>query len=253
MLPVERQQKIADILAENGIVLVSRLAEEFGVSELTIRRDLDSMEGNRLLKRTHGGATILRNMNAEPDYLQKAAKFAEEKRRIALKAVEFIEDNDIVMINSGTTASALIKAIMESGMVVTIITNNVDVFDYSDQGRCQVMVTGGVFRSRSRSLVGSMATMGLEGVFANKAFIGVDGFSEEAGMTTPIFEESVVSSMMIRQTRGQVFMVAAHDKFGVISNYRIGPMESLYGIITDKEGAEYLSADSQIGAKVIEA
>ena len=73
MLPVERQQRISDILAENGIVLVSRLAEQFGVSELTIRRDLDQMEENRLLKRTHGGATILRNMNAEPDYLQKAA------------------------------------------------------------------------------------------------------------------------------------------------------------------------------------
>ena len=81
MLPMERQQRITDILQENGIVQVSRLAEEFGVSELTIRRDLDQMEDEGLLKRTHGGATILRNMNAEPHYLQKAAMFAEEKHR----------------------------------------------------------------------------------------------------------------------------------------------------------------------------
>ena len=96
MLPLERQQKISDILSENGIVQVSRLAEEFGVSELTIRRDLDQMEAEGLLKRTHGGATILRNMNAEPHYLQKAAMFAEEKHRIAEKAAELVQDDDIV-------------------------------------------------------------------------------------------------------------------------------------------------------------
>ena len=101
---MERQHRISEILTENGIVQVSRLAEEFGVSELTIRRDLDQMEENGLLKRTHGGATVLRNMNAEPHYLQKAAQFAEEKKRIAQKAVELVEDDDIVMVNSGTTA-----------------------------------------------------------------------------------------------------------------------------------------------------
>ena len=128
MLPMERQQRISDILQENGIVQVSRLAEEFGVSELTIRRDLDQMEESRLLKRTHGGATILRNMNAEPHYLQKAAQFAEEKKRIAQKAAELVEDNDIVMVNSGTTASAVLRALLESGKTITIITNNIDVF-----------------------------------------------------------------------------------------------------------------------------
>ena len=254
MLPVERQQRISDILSENGIVLVSRLAEEFGVSELTIRRDLDQMEENRLLKRTHGGATILRNMNAEPDYLQKAAKFADEKRRIAVKAAELVEDDDIVMVNSGTTASAVLKAIIDSGKAVTIITNNVDVFNYPDvEGRCTIMLTGGVYRSRSRSLSGSMATTPLEGVFANKAFIGVDGFSEDAGLTTPIYEESVISGMMLRHTSGKAFMIATHNKFGVTSNYRIGRIEDIYGIITDKEGAEYLRADSSIKAEIIES
>ena len=254
MLPVERQQIISDILAENGIVLVSRLAERFGVSELTIRRDLDQMEENRLLKRTHGGATVLRNMNAEPDYLQKAASFAEEKRHIARKAAELVQDNDIVMVNSGTTASAVLKAIIESGRSVTIITNNIDVFNYPDTaGRCTIILTGGVYRSRSRSLSGSLSTMPLEGMFANKAFIGVDGISEESGLTTPIFEESVVSRMMLRHTSGKVYVITTHNKIGVTSNYQIGRIDEISGIITDREGAEYFRSDVNMKAEIIEA
>ena len=254
MLPVERQQKISDILAENGIVLVSRLAGQFGVSELTIRRDLDQMEENRLLKRTHGGAKILRNMNAEPDYLQKAASFAEEKRRIALRAAQLVEDNDIVMVNSGTTSSAVLRAIIESGRTVTIITNNIDVFNYPDvEGKCTIILTGGVYRSRSRSLSGSLATTHLEGMFANKAFIGVDGISEDAGLTTPIYEESVVSSMMVRHTSGKVYVITTHNKIGVTSNYRIARLDDVHGIITDKEGAEYFRTDSNLKAEILEA
>ena len=254
MLPLERQQKISDILSENGIVQVSRLAEDFGVSELTIRRDLDQMEEAGLLKRTHGGATILRNLNAEPHYLQKAAMFAEEKRRIAEKAASLVQDDDIVMVNSGTTASAVLGALLESGKMLTIITNNIDVFNHPDTiGRCAIVLIGGSYRSRSRSLSGSLATKSLEGMFANKSFIGVDGISEEAGLTTPIYEESVVSNMMLRHTTGQAFVIATHNKIGVTSNYRIGKVEEIHGIITDREGAEYFRTDSSIKAEIIEA
>lgn len=254
MLPLERQQKISDILSENGIVQVSRLAEDFGVSELTIRRDLDQMEEAGLLKRTHGGATILRNLNAEPHYLQKAAMFAEEKRRIAEKAASLVQDDDIVMVNSGTTASAVLGALLESGKTLTIITNNIDVFNHPDTiGRCAIVLIGGAYRSRSRSLSGSLATKSLEGMFANKSFIGVDGISEEVGLTTPIYEESVVSNMMLRHTTGQAFVIATHNKIGVTSNYRIGKVEEIHGIITDREGAEYFRTDSSIKAEIIEA
>ena len=254
MLPLERQQKISDILSENGIVQVSRLAEDFGVSELTIRRDLDQMEEAGLLKRTHGGATILRNLNAEPHYLQKAAMFAEEKSRIAEKAASLVQDDDIVMVNSGTTASAVLGALLESGKMLTIITNNIDVFNHPDTiGRCAIVLIGGAYRSRSRSLSGSLATKSLEGMFANKSFIGVDGISEEAGLTTPIYEESVVSNMMLRHTTGQAFVIATHNKIGVTSNYRIGKVEEIHGIITDREGAEYFRTDSSIKAEIIEA
>lgn len=254
MLPMERQQRIKDILNENGIVQVSRLAEEFGVSELTIRRDLDQMAESRLLKRTHGGATILRNMNAEPHYLQKAAQFAEEKRRIAAKAAELVEDDDIVMVNSGTTTSAILKALLDSGKILTIITNNIDVFSHPDtMGNCTIILTGGVYRSRSRALSGNMSINLLEGIFANKAFLGVDGISDEAGLTTPIYEESVVSRMMLRHTKGKVFVVCTHNKIGVVSNYQIGKTEEVYGIITDKEGADFFRTDSNVKGQIIEA
>ena len=254
MLPMERQKKITEILAENGIVQVSMLASRFGVSELTIRRDLDQMEEGGLLKRTHGGATILRNMIAEPHYRQKAAMFAEEKRRIAEKAATLVEDNDIVLVNSGTTTSAVLKALLESGKSLTIITNNIDVFSHQDvNGKCTIMLTGGVYRSRSRSLSGSLSILPLEGIFANKAFIGVDGISEQAGFTTPIYEESVVSAMMLRQTSGKAYVVATHNKIGVTSNYRIGRLDEVQGIITDSEGADYFRTDSSFKAEIIEA
>ena len=251
---MERQHRISEILTENGIVQVSRLAEEFGVSELTIRRDLDQMEENGLLKRTHGGATVLRNMNAEPHYLQKAAQFAEEKKRIAQKAVELVEDDDIVMVNSGTTASAVLKALLESGRSITIITNHIDVLIHPDTtGKCTIILTGGVYRSRSRSLSGAMSTSPLERMYANKAFIGVDGLSEEAGLTTPIFEESLVSRMMLKHTTGKAFVITTHNKIGVISNYQIAKSDEIRGIITDREGAEYFRSDSSIKAEIIEA
>ena len=254
MLPMERQQRISDILAVNGIVQVSRLAQEFGVSELTIRRDLDQMEENRLLKRTHGGATILRNMNAEPHYLQKASMFAEEKKRIAAKAAELVEDDDIVMVNSGTTASAVLGALLESGKSITIITNNIDVFNQPDTlGKCTIILTGGTYRSRSRSLSGSLATSPLEGMFANKSFIGVDGISEDEGLTTPIYEESVVSRMMLKHTSGKAYVIATHNKIGVISNYSIGRTDEIHGIITDREGAEFFRSESSMKAEIIEA
>jgi len=251
---MERQHRISAILSENGIVQVSRLAEEFGVSELTIRRDLDQMEENGLLKRTHGGATILRNMNAEPHYMQKAAMFAEEKKRIAQKAVELVEDDDIVMVNSGTTASAVLKALLESGRTITIITNNIDVLIHPDTtGKCTIILTGGVYRSRSRSLSGALSTEPLEKMYANKAFIGVDGISEEAGLTTPIYEESIVSRMMLKHTTGKAFVITTHNKIGVISNYQIARSDEIFGIITDKEGADYFRSDSNIKAEIIEA
>ena len=254
MLPLERHQRISDILSENGIVQVSRLAEDFGVSELTIRRDLDQMEDEGLLKRTHGGATILRNMNAEPHYLQKAAMFAEEKHRIAQKAAELVQDDDIVMVNSGTTASAVLGALLDSGKTLTIITNNIDVFNHPDtNGKCTIVLVGGTYRSRSRSLSGSLATKHLEGMFANKSFIGVDGISESAGLTTPIYEESVVSNMMLRHTTGRSFVIATHNKIGVTSNYQIGRVDEIHGIITDKEGADFFRTDSSVKAEIIEA
>ena len=193
-------------------------------------------------------------MNAEPHYLQKAAMFSEEKRRIAQKAAELVEDDDIVMVNSGTTASAVLKALLDSGRSLTIITNNIDVLIHPDTtGKCTIILTGGVYRSRSRALSGSLSTAHLEGMFANKAFIGVDGISEDAGLTTPIYEDSVVSRMMLRHTSGKAFVVATHNKIGVVSNYQIGRTDEIFGIITDEEGAEYFRTDSSVKAEIIEA
>ncbi len=200
MIPADRQRRIMELIRKDHAVEVHELSERFGVSELTVRRDLDQLASDNLIERTHGGATIKRSLSIEPLYSDKSAEQREQKISIARKAAEYIEDGDTLFINSGSTTFEVIRAL--AGKQITIVTNNLDATRIIHEGALFTLVCiGGVYRSRSHSVSGSLSSQLIQQVYANKAIIGVDGISITSGLTTPVIEEAETSRQMIERTR----------------------------------------------------
>ncbi len=238
-IPASRQQYILNLIKTEGTVTVSQLADELGVSELTIRRDLDQLEKKGLVERTHGGATARRNLPVEPDYLQKASEFPKEKEAIGQTVAAMVEEGDTLYINSGSTTFEVIRAVVALQMKVTIVTNNIDaIWLCKESEHIRLILAGGVYRSRSHSVSGSLSSMLVSQVYANKAIIGVDGFSPSAGLTTPILEEAETTRAMIEHTVGTVVVVASSNKIGVVSNFKTVGLDQVDVLVTDEKGGE---------------
>lgn len=252
LIPVQRQKQILGILASEETAQVSDLAHRLGVSELTIRRDLDQLARDGMVQRSFGGASRVRTLSSEPDYSTKASQFSAEKRAISLKAASLVEDGDTICINSGSTTYEVIKAIIESGKLVTIVTNNLGIFPLlSADMKATVIFTGGVYRFKSHSVSGMMSLQVLDGVYANKAFIGVDGFTMEQGLTTPIQEEAVTTQKMIERTVGKVYAVFTASKIGVVSNFKTVTTDKVDAVITDEAGRRLLGSLHDIEVEAI--
>jgi len=239
IIPASRQQYILSLIKTEGTVTVSQLAEELGVSELTIRRDLDQLEKKGLVERTHGGATARRNLPVEPDYLQKASEYPKEKEAIGQAVAAMVEEGDTLYINSGSTTFEVIRSVVALQKKVTIVTNNIDaIWLCKESEHIRLILAGGVYRSRSHSVSGSLSSILVNQVYANKAIIGVDGFSLSAGLTTPILEEAETTRAMIEHTVGTVIVVAAANKIGVVSNFKTVGLDQVDVLVTDEKGGE---------------
>jgi DeoR family fructose operon transcriptional repressor len=216
---------------------------ELGVSELTIRRDLDLLSEKGVLERTHGGATLRRVLNIEPDYLQKAAKFPEQKKAIGKMAADLVDENDIVFVNSGSTTLEVIRALLDRDLHITLVTNNIDaMWLYKSGSNVSLVLAGGYYRPISHSVSGMVSASVIEQVFANKAIIGVDGFSMEAGLSTPVFDEAETTRAMIKNCVGTTIVVAAGDKIGVVSNYKTISLDGVDILVTDEMGGKLMKA-----------
>jgi len=241
-IPAGRQQYILSLIKREGTVTVSRLAQDLEVSELTIRRDLDQMAARNLVERTHGGATERRTLAVEPDYLQKAKEYPEEKQAIGEATALMVEAGDTLFVNSGSSTLAVIQALAKVDGNITIVTNNVDAFwACKESEHIRLIFCGGVYRQRSHSVSGSLASLVISQINADKAIIGVDGFSPSAGLTTPILEEAETTRAMIEQTVGKVIVVATANKIGVVSNYRTIGLEEVDVLVTDPKGGDIIT------------
>lgn len=241
-IPAGRQQYILSLIQTQGTVNVGELAEELSVSELTIRRDLDQLATKGLVERTHGGATARRNLPVEPDYIQKAAEYPREKEAIGRIVASMVDEGDTLYINSGSTTFEVIRSIVALSKKITIVTNNMDaIWLCKDSEHIRLILAGGVYRARSHSVSGSLSTLLLNHIYANKAIIGVDGFSASVGLTTPILEEAETTREMIEHTVGKVIVVAAGNKIGVVSNFKTISLDLVDVLVTDERGGEILS------------
>ena len=235
LLPVERQQRILDILREELSVRGSRLGELLGVSEMTIRRDLDSLERQGVVERTHGGAVFRQErVVGRFHYNSAVQENLRQKQRIARRAAAMIEPNDVIFLGEGTTCAQMIRYV-DSGMPFTIFTNNLGVISEIEDKTGDLILLGGAYNHTTRALAGPLTMEMISQVNVTKLFLGVDGFSLNAGLTTPNLEMATVDRSMIRHTRGKVIVMADHSKFGLVAEIVITPIKNIDVLITDRK------------------
>ena len=231
LIPAERRRTIIDILQSKGSIRVSELSNILNVSEITIRRDLEQLEKKGYLERTFGGAILYRRLELEPLFSEKDHINIEAKRAIALTAASLVDDNETILINSGSTTLRIFRNFIGKNNL-TVLTNNIGAVLEAQGLGLNLILTGGQFREQSNSLIGPIAIQNIQKVFADKCFIGVDGISIRQGLTTPILEEAEIARAMIGQTRKQVIVVADSSKLGVVSNYLSANIRDINTLIT---------------------
>jgi DeoR family transcriptional regulator of aga operon len=227
----ERFGRILELLAGDGSVAVGDLARDLGVSEATIRRDLRSLDDQRLLARAHGGAVAHGTLYELP-VRYRTGQRREEKQRIARAARERVADGSVVALTGGTTTTEVARAIADREGL-TIVTNALNIAaELAVRPNLKLIVTGGVARSASYELIGPLAETTLEGLNVDVAFVGVDGLDEDAGLTTHHEMEAAVNAAMIARAR-RAIAVADATKLGRRALARICVLADVDELITD--------------------
>jgi DeoR family transcriptional regulator, aga operon transcriptional repressor len=232
----DRLDAILERLSDNGSVAVQRLAADLGVSGATIRRDLELLESQRLLSRTHGGA-VSHGVLYELPLRYRAGRHEAEKRRIAEAAAARLGDARVVGFTGGTTTTEVARRI--AGSKLTVVTNALNIAsELAVRPHLTLVVTGGVARPESYELVGPMADTTLDGLNIDIVFVGVDGASR-AGMTTHHDVEAHTNRRMISRAR-RVIVVCDASKIGRSALAVICPADEVDELITDSGGPEEL-------------
>jgi DeoR/GlpR family transcriptional regulator of sugar metabolism len=234
LIPAQRRDRIQEYLAVNRIARTSDLCDILEASEATVRRDLEWLEQEGILERTHGGAILSQRVVLEPGYQQRAETNPEAKRSIGALAASLITKDDIVFVNSGTTTTQVIRH-TRGDPTISIFTNNLSGALEVGEPAFQYYLVGGEFQPRSNSLAGRFAMENLGQVYATKAILGVDGISARHGCTVPSNAEAEIIRQMIKHTKGEIIIVADHSKWGVVSNFQIAAIDEINKLITDAD------------------
>lgn len=233
MFAEERKSKILNSLNRHGKVKVSDLSQEYEVSEVTIRRDLQELEEEELIKRVHGGAVLNDNIKFEPTFSEKIDKFYDEKESIGKLAASMIVDGDTIALDAGTTTLSIARHITARN--ITVLTNSVDIaYELAKKQEVEVIVTGGTLRWETRAMVGPVADNTLKNFRVDKAFIGTNAICITNGLSTPNIIEANTKREIIKIAK-QTIVVCDHTKFSTVSFAKIVELDSVDIIITDNQ------------------
>lgn len=253
LLIEERRRRILNRLNEQERVTVGELADEFGISAVTIRADLDALDQRGELVRSHGGA--VKRLNPQQDYPLKIKETLHhaEKVRIGQAAAQLIQSDQKIILDSGTTTAEIARQIKDAKLkALTVITNALNIaMELANLPQVSVIMLGGMLRQMSYSLVGPPAEQFLGDLNADHAFLGVDGLDPETGLSTPDVLEAKLNALMIRVSR-QVTVVADSSKLGQRSLSLITKVENVHRVITDsKASGEIVAALQARGVEVV--
>jgi DeoR/GlpR family transcriptional regulator of sugar metabolism len=236
MIPAQRRRDILKVIAVEGASSILELSQKYGVSEMTIRRDLKTLEEEGQLQYTYGGAVALVNkpFQSETDYQAKAALNTDTKTRIAAYAAEhFVEHNDIIVLEPGTTVTGMVP-FLAGKEHLTVVTNGLHTTNalQSLLKNATVICTGGILRDISFTFVGPVAEGFFQQFYARKLFLSGIGFTLEAGLTDPQMIDTQVKKAMIAHS-DQVIVLVDSSKFGVKSFTPVMQAHEIDVLITD--------------------
>ncbi|ETI67298.1 DeoR/GlpR family DNA-binding transcription regulator [Neobacillus vireti] len=247
MLVAERQRKIVELVNERLSIRVSELSRIFSVTEETIRRDLEKLEKEHLLQRSHGGAVSTEKEEQETSYVEREITNAAEKNAIAIEAINLINQGDQIILDASTTAWYVAKELPD--MPLTVVTNSIKVaIELSKKEQIKVISTGGILLSNSLSYVGPLAERSLSMYHVNKAFLSCKGIHLENGLSDFNESQALLKSKMMDIADETILMVDS-SKFGVRAFSQISPLSTIDLIITDSQIGE--STTKQLDEKGI--
>ncbi|MFD6443433.1 DeoR/GlpR family DNA-binding transcription regulator, partial [Peribacillus sp. NPDC060186] len=240
MLVAERQRKIVELVNERLSIRVSELSDVFNVTEETIRRDLERLEKEELLRRSHGGAVSIEKNNTETPYTEREILNSSEKKVIALEGVKLINPGDQIVLDASTTAWFMAKELED--MPLTVITNSIKVaIELSKKEHVKVISTGGMLLPKSLSYAGPLAERSLDKYFVNKAFISCKGVHLDEGLSDSNEWQALLKKKML-QIADKTILLADSSKFGVRTFVQIAKINQIDEIITDsKLSGDYIN------------
>ncbi|MFJ4004971.1 DeoR/GlpR family DNA-binding transcription regulator [Streptomyces sp. NPDC090023] len=240
LLAEQRRALIVDEVRRRGGVRVNELTRQLGVSDMTVRRDLDALARQGVLEKVHGGAVpVVEASTHEPGFEAKSGLEPTAKEDIARAAARLVAPGSAIALSGGTTTFTLARQLLEVPDL-TVVTNSVrvaDVFHTAQRtsgrrpGAATVVLTGGV-RTPSDSLVGPVADRAIAALHFDLLFLGVHGISAEAGLSTPNLAEAETNRQLVRSAR-RVVVVADHTKWGTVGLSSFAALDEVDTLVTD--------------------
>ena len=226
----DRRQEIIEVLVQEGSASLDALSQRFGVSKMTIHRDLDDLEAAGLLRKVRGGATIEASSQFESDFRYRERRAVEEKRRIARAAADYVEPGMSVMVDDGSTSQLLAPHLAEC-RPLTVITNNLSVIEQlSGESGVTLIALGGTYSKKFNGFFGIVTEDNLAGLRADMAFVsssaidGLSAFHQDQ-------EVVQVKRQMIRSASRR-YLLADHAKFGRTALHFLADLDAFDGVVT---------------------
>ncbi|MBS4535757.1 DeoR/GlpR transcriptional regulator [Clostridium sp. D2Q-14] len=233
MLKKDRQKRILQLIDETNFLKVSDASNILKVAEMTIRRDFKELEAEGEIERIHGGAKKKKNIKSEYielSHRQKKLLNISEKKYVAKKAAELINDNDVVFIGAGTTTEYMYDYINVGS--AKIITNSISIFNrFKSDSKFDLILTGGKLRERTGTFVGYFTQKWIKDIKVQKVFIGTNGIKDE-NITTAEEEEGVVQQVILNNSH-ENYVLADSTKFGIEAFQVLCNISEITAIITD--------------------
>lgn len=237
LLKLERHGQIQRLVANQGRVTVQELSDLFGVSDATIRRDLEELATQGQILRTHGGAIKTPNISKEPPLMQRLGEHPEEKARIGKAAAGMIRDKETIFLGGGTTVIEVARN-LPPDIKLTVITNSLSVVnELARHPGIELIVIGGVMRPSELNMVGHVAELAVREFRADRVFLGMYAVDVHSGFTND-YPPEILTDRAILSIGRQVIVLVDHSKFNRVSSMLVAPVTAAHLIISDLDTPE---------------
>ncbi|WP_182298826.1 DeoR/GlpR family DNA-binding transcription regulator [Cohnella cholangitidis] len=236
----KRHESILEILKDNSDISIAEMSAQLQVSEMTVRRDLEALENENLLVRVRGGAKLIEEQPESDNsflnrrFYNQAAVHQQEKKAIGKLAASLVHNDETILIDAGSTALELTKHLHGKRGVTAVVTTINIAEELEGREGVTTIITGGVFRSRTTTLMNPILNQMLKQIHADKVFIGVTAASITEGFTGNDFLESDIKRLLM-QSGKEVYWLVDSSKINAVSSISITPIMKEHHIITDNK------------------